>query len=105
MRQEYIIKTPFTKSHSHFYDYIEDFPQLHEHHDDHHESALPANEQMLDHLRLELKNYALNPNYYQARLCFKKCFKLWDRDYVEYCLQKNCGAEFQDAAKFLGWAK
>ena len=106
MRQEYIIKTPYIKSHSPFYDYIEDFPQLHQHHNDHHgEAELPAHEKLLDHLRLELKNYALDPNTHNARFCFQKCFGLRDKDYVDFCLKQNCGSDLQNAAKFMGWAK
>ena len=105
MSYEYIIKTPHTKSHSHFYDYIEDFPHLHDHHDHHHDSKLPAQEKLLDHLRLELKSYAENPQYHNNMFCYRKCFTILNKEYVDYCLKRNCGSNLQDAAKFMGWAK
>ena len=105
MKQEYIVKTPHTMSHSHFHEYIEDFPQLHDHHHDHHENELPQKQQTLDVLRLELKNYALNPRHFESVACYKNCFTMLDKEYVDYCLQKKCDSNIRSAADYLGWSK
>lgn len=39
-------------------------------------------------------------------ICYRDCFKQPLRRYVEFCLEKRCnGAKFDDAAKFMGYAK
>ena len=38
--------------------------------------------------------------------CFRNCFKLRDRRYVEFCLQRKCGGvPFMKAADSLGLVK
>lgn len=41
-----------------------------------------------------------------AGICYRDCFKLPIKSYVEFCLQKRCnGASFENAAAFMGYLK
>jgi hypothetical protein len=103
MSFNFINKVPYTKGHSHFYDEITDFPALHEHHDHHHgHEKLSRKEQLLDNLRKDLIEATVNPSLVQNKLCYRSCFKLMDRDYTSFCLQKKCNQpDIYEAAKLL----
>lgn len=39
-------------------------------------------------------------------ICYRDCFKLNLKRYVDFCLDKRCnGAQFDEAAKFMGYSK
>ena len=107
MNQQFITKVPYTESHSHFANWVKDFPQLHQHdeHDHHgHDSHKPLSQkqQILDHLRHELVDLATDRNAIKNKLCYRSCFKILDREYAQYCLQEKCGqSDFNAAARAL----
>ena len=111
MNIQVISKVPYTEGHSHFATWVKDFPQLHQHddhhghHDDHHK-PIPQKEQILDHLRKELVDLAQDSKSIKQRLCYRSCFKLPLREYVEFCLSNKCGqSNFNDAARTLNLLK
>ena len=51
-------------------------------------------------------NYFLSKNAFCIGLCYRTCFKLEEKKYVDFCLQKKCnGADLSQAAKLLGFIK
>lgn len=107
MSFNFINKVPFIKGHSHFYDEIVDFPSLHDHnHHEHNENQLSRKEKLLNHLRSDLIEAAEKPQLVENRLCYRECFKLMDRDYTSFCLEKKCNQnDFNEASRVLGYLK
>lgn len=97
-------KVEHHNSHSEFFNFIESFPNQRK--VDEHPGHLPEHQVALDHLRRELVDIAKNPKHYEDKVCFRTCFKWQQRDYIQYCLDQKCGgADFNGAAKVLGYSK
>lgn len=95
---------PFVKAHSEFYDYIESFPNQVHHPNG--PNDFSQKEILLDHLRKELIQLAVNPKQIQDRLCYRNCFKWREKSYVEFCLNKKCNQnDFFEAARVLNYLK
>lgn len=61
----------------------------------------------------ELFKIHFEPSYHKfsflnckIELCLRNCFKLSQKRYVEFCLDRKCGgADFSKAATILGYTK
>ena len=102
----------YHKAHGHTYDNIESFDRVHDHHQHHHdhhsndEKMFLWKEETLNHLRNELKDLAQHPEKYQNKICYRKCFKLETKGFIQDCLDFKCqGANFDTAAKELNLVK
>ena len=92
------------EAHGHFYKYIESFPGQKKVEIGH--GHLPPKEITLDHLRNELVDLTLNPKKIQSNLCYRNCFKMQEREYIEFCLNKKCSQnDFFEAARALNYLK
>ena len=110
MADSFIVKVPYSQGHSHFSTWVSGFPQLHQHDDAHghdsHHVELPQQQKTLDYLRKEMVALATDRNSVEAYVCYRTCFKLLDRDYVDFCLQKKCNQpSFTAAARHLNLLK
>lgn len=95
---------PFKLDHAEFQYYIGSFPEQIKH--EHGPNVISQKQVILDHLRLELRQLAVNPQQVQDYMCYRNCFK-WDtREHVDFCLQRKCGNPgFEAAAEHLGLLK
>ena len=107
MKDSWVIKTPKVDGHSHFYDFYAALPGVgHDHHHEEGERPLTSHEKKMDVLRAELADFAENPQFYKKRTCYRDCLRNKTKDYISFCLQKQCdGATLQDAGKLLGLYK
>ena len=98
---------PFHKSHSHFFDYIEEFPQTKKVQDkiERIEKEVSIEEVRYDILRKELIEFTKNKKATEDYVCYRKCFKNPERSIVEFCLERTCNANFNTAAKALNLLK
>ena len=88
---------PRNYAHTHFYDYIESFPNLEV-------GESMASEQ--NKTLAKLRHQYLNEDQSENKICLRNCFKRQERSEVELCLQHNCNnTDFFKAADILGYLK
>jgi hypothetical protein len=57
-------------------------------------------------IRVSLIEFEFDEWLLNVGVCYRDCFKQPIRKYVEFCLEKRCNnANFEDAAKFMGYLK
>ena len=99
-----ITPVEFDMTQTHYYNYISSFPNQRVVEEG--PGIMPQKQVLLDHLRQELKDLAVNPQGVTNRLCYRDCFKLRDKDYVSFCLDTKCGKPgFMEAAAELNLVK
>lgn len=113
MQQAFLSRLNFHRSHSHTSDNIESFDRIEEakshHHHSHHspqEVEFHKKEAILNSLRGELLEIAKDPSQFESRICFRKCFKLETKEFIQDCLKHKCNnANFKEAAMALNLVK
>ena len=99
-----ITPVEFEMTQTHYYNYISSFPNQRVVEEG--KGVLPQKQVILDHLRKELTDIAINPQLVKNKLCYRECFKLNDKDYISFCLEQKCGNPgFMEAAKQLDLVK
>merc|ERR1712232_415149 len=87
------------KAHAHEYNFIESIGTQDSH-------AKSLDQQHRDTMNILRKEYLSQNADTDKYLCYRHCFKFTEKKYAEFCLTKNCnGANFKDAAKFMGYSK
>ena len=101
-----IFKTPFQHGHDHFIDSIEHFgliDQNHHHDDGHHHDS--QDEKILKSLRSDMVDFVKNPQKIKNEQCYKKCLLLEEKDFVTFCLNRQCNSSFNNAMSALNLLK
>ncbi|EGR33060.1 hypothetical protein IMG5_062850, partial [Ichthyophthirius multifiliis] len=92
------VHTPVHKAHIHYFDFIESFPKMKEGPNDQEKHV-----QYQQILRDQLIN---GQSGLEQQLCLRNCFKMSEKKYVEFCLDRKCGGvDIQKAGKILGYVK
>ncbi|KAM3137418.1 hypothetical protein pb186bvf_010391 [Paramecium bursaria] len=90
-------KEGFHQAHIHFFDYISEFHGL---------PDQPDYDVQSRSLMEKLRHQYLHENNWENNLCFRNCFKLNQKKYIEFCLDRKCGGvDFLKAANQLGYVK
>ncbi|CAK79537.1 unnamed protein product (macronuclear) [Paramecium tetraurelia] len=87
----------FHKGHIHFFDLLSSFHGLEDQPD------YPVQQQTIQD---KLRHQYLHDNNWEDKLCYRTCFKIQEKEYVQFCLNKKCsGAPYLKAAQVLGYVK
>ncbi|EAS07230.3 hypothetical protein TTHERM_01001220 (macronuclear) [Tetrahymena thermophila SB210] len=93
-----IVHVPVHMGHTHYFDYIDSFPKLKE--------GPTLEENHITNQKILREQLISGQQGLEQNLCLRNCFKLSQKRYIEFCLDRKCGgADFQRAATILGYTK